>query len=99
MKNRKHLLWLICIFLLFALPGCQLAQEDAGAWGQPPDRMIGVLITTEHLGLFCFTGDMRLYAQHISETTVDAETGQRYSRNEFVFPGVEGMQFFVVTLI
>lgn len=50
MKTRIITILSCALALFFALSGCQLAREDAGA-GQE-DRFIGVFLTTEYLDLF-----------------------------------------------
>ena len=55
MMKRKIMIAVCCALMLCALAGCQLAKESAGA-NTNEDRLIGVLITTEPLGLFGFEG-------------------------------------------
>lgn len=51
--KRKIMLAVYGVLVLCALTGCQLAQENLGA---NEDKLIGVLVTTEPLGLFDFDG-------------------------------------------
>ena len=51
--KRKILTVICCAMLLSILSGCMLAKEDKGADANAfGDRLIGVLVTTEHLDLF-----------------------------------------------
>lgn len=52
MKIKKLLALCLVIAALLALPGCQLAREEAGEENPGKDRLIGVLITREYLDLF-----------------------------------------------
>ena len=55
--NRKRIYILMSLMLLFVLSGCSLAKEDAGKEVLESDeivqdRLIGVVVTEEHLDLF-----------------------------------------------
>ena len=55
--NRKRIYILMSLMLLFVLSGCSLAKEDAGKEVLESDeivqdRLIGVVVTDEHLDLF-----------------------------------------------
>lgn len=53
--KHKMMIAMCCILLLYALTGCQLALENAGADAYE-DRLIGIFVTTEHLDLFDMEG-------------------------------------------
>lgn len=80
MKNR---LFSAALALLLILPitGCQLAREDSG---ENPDasRLIGVMITTEHLDLFDFEGYLNDNLGSLSggEINIDGSTSKYQGR-------------------
>jgi len=102
------LLTVLCILILFS--GCQLALEGEGALRVEDNRLAGVLVTNDSLHTILFDESQvfrsidemlaprRLYAEHITTTHTSPETGMEYQRDEFVFPGVEGIQFFTTVL-
>lgn len=47
--NKRFIAMLLCLVLL--LSGCQLAKPESGGYTEP-DRLVGVLVTTEYLDLF-----------------------------------------------
>lgn len=73
----------LALALLISLPlaGCQLAQENLGDSGGG-DRLIGVLITTQHLDLFDFEGYINDNINGFSggDTTLDGDTAQYEGR-------------------
>ncbi|MCL2631920.1 MAG: hypothetical protein FWD45_02360 [Coriobacteriia bacterium] len=71
------------------------------------DRLIGVIITTEHLDLIDFEGNpnndsnnaqSRIYATFVSKTHVNEETGAEILTHEYVFESIDGIQFCVPTI-
>ena len=55
--KRKALIAICCVLISVAIAGCQLAKESAGVdVSVHKDKLIGVLVTTEHLDLFDFEG-------------------------------------------
>ncbi len=101
MKNK----WIIaaCLAALLPLSGCQLAQADTGS-APSEDRLVGVLVTTEHLDLFDFDRYLNdnLYTVLNSggDITVSGDTsayeGRLYASQyeddhpRYKFEGVEG---------
>lgn len=99
------------------------AKEDAnGANPSGADRMIGFLITTEHLDLFDMEGYLqdhlsdfsgggditlteedtsdysgRLYATLKENDLTDPDTGEKITKQEYVFEDVDGIPFFYYT--
>jgi hypothetical protein len=121
MMKRKIMIAVCCALILCALTGCQLAKESTGA-NTNEDRLIGVLITMEHLDLFDFEGYLndnlnsfqggemnmegsdtqkyqgRLNAVLAPRTLINEETGETTVTHEYVFEGIEGIQYCVPTI-
>jgi|SRR5690554_3986457 len=85
----EKLVWLMSIIVVgTCLGGCQLAREKAGVQDTiPEDRLVGVYITSQHLGS---TKDY--YAQEILVEEDGHET------TSFEFKDVPGIAFFSPTI-
>lgn len=96
---------LLCLMLsLMLLSGCQLAREDGGV--QQQDRLIGVFLTWEYLDLFDHDAFMQDHIDDIVRGKQVHSDGSQYQgrlyatrleNGDFVFEGVEGMNFFIPT--
>lgn len=103
MKNKsRRLLCLMLSLLLFS--GCQLAREDGGA--QQKDKLIGVFLTWDHLDLFDHDAFIQDHIDDIMQGKQVHSGGSQYQgrlyatqteNDDFVFQGVEGMNFFIAT--
>lgn len=112
----------ICLaFYLLLLSGCQLAREDTEAEADG-SRLVGALITTEHLDLFdmdrylndhadeLLSGENhvigddasayegRLYAELVTRTLTNEETGETSEHREYRFTGIDGIAFYAPTV-
>lgn len=95
---RRKLFSLLAAGALLALPGCSLAQPEAGDQGRP--QLVGVFITAEPLdqlegdgvlaGRSGPAGDGAAYEMRFYATLVEDEWGGQYR-----FEGVPGYGFFV----
>jgi hypothetical protein len=86
-KN-KGIAALLCVVILSTLTGCQLARENYSE-SASDDKLIGVFITREHIGLF---DKGRIYASLVSKTTTD-NMGVSVETKEYVFEGIAGIPF------
>ena len=89
--NRKRIYILMSLMLLFVLSGCSLAKEDAGKEVLESDeivqdRLIGVVVTDEHLDLFNM--EARIYA------TLDKHGSDEPYKWDFHFNGIENIHMF-----
>lgn len=85
----KKLAWLLgASFLLAVLTGCQLAREGEAANGGPQDKLCGVFITFEPLGI-----NEPLYATAKEEAIEGTRT------TTFEFPGFKGLSYFTALVV
>ena len=96
-------------FLLGSTGAVRLAREETEASGTGSSRLIGALITEEHLDLFDAEGFLRDHAGVLlSGGEIAGETeayeGRLYAeladkgRPEYVFPDVEGIRYFAAEM-
>ena len=103
--NKKRLSIIAALAFVFILGGCSLAKKDAGkevldSETISEDKLIGVLVTKEHLDLFDFDAFAngsddyhgRIYA------TVDKQGSDEPDQWEFDFDWVEGYMLFSPTM-
>ena len=103
--NKKRLSIIAALAFVFILGGCSLAKKDAGkevldSESISEDRLIGVLVTKEHLDLFDFDAFVsgsddyhgRIYA------TVDKHGSDEADQWECDFDWVEGYMLFSPTM-
>ena len=77
MMKRKIVIAICCAVILCALTGCQLAKESAGA-NTNEDKLIGVLITTDHLDLFDYEGNLNDNSFQGGEINMDGRNTQKH---------------------
>jgi len=81
MMKHKMIIAICCALLLSALTGCRLAQENAGTYVYE-DRLVGILVTTEHLDLFDFDSYLHdnISSFQGGEITLDGNTEEYQGR-------------------
>lgn len=84
MMIKRFFAILLALLMAASLAGCQLALEDMGD-GDGGERLIGVLVTTEHLDLFDFEGYVNDNLKSFSggsggEIKMDGNTAQYQGR-------------------
>ena len=103
MVKRKLLVAACCALILCTLTGCRLAKESAHT-NAYEDKLIGVFITTKHLDLLNLDGRStqknqgRLYAVLVPRTDINEETGEAILSHEYIFDGLDGIQYCVPTI-
>jgi len=77
--KRGVMITVCCALLLCGLTGCQLAKASEGS-SAADDRLIGVLITTEYLDLFDFSGYLQdnLNNFHGGDINLDGRNTDKY---------------------
>lgn len=111
---KKLLALILALAVLWTVAGCQLAQGDGEGETKGQDRLIGVLITTEHLDLFDmdawlndnldqgFQGDVTIQDTSAYQGRIYAvqkeKTEDGITSADFVFEGIEGIRFFAPTV-
>ena len=112
MKAKRILLWLTCVGILLAFSGCWFAFDGEGSEThrlagvlitmeplssfipEDPNRVFGSVnkMLAEMHSL------ERIYAEHVVTFHTDPETGDEFQRDDFIFPGVEGIRYFVARI-
>ena len=85
----KIMIVVCCTLMLCTLTGCQLANKNEEA-NSNADRLVGVLITKEYLAF-----QSPLYAHFVPDTFDNEEAN---ATGKFVFEGIDGIEFFIVTV-